>query len=232
MSLIIKSVPYHLQVYEIIKEKILTGELESGERIYENKISQELGVSRSPVREALRMLEQDEFLALTSSGLIVNPMDFEDMEEIYQCRMAVEPFAAKLSVSKFDQESIEELQECVNNAKEYHATKQFNKVIEANTWFHNLIVRKCENNRLKSFIEKIGFLAILSRVSEFQCYQRDEDYLEEHQAVVNALKAGDGDLVEETLRNHIENDLTFYKRKYLEKEACQRPLDSNTNLID
>ncbi|MFA6809352.1 MAG: GntR family transcriptional regulator, partial [Eubacteriales bacterium] len=81
MSSIIKNTLYHLQVYEITKEKILSGELKSGERIYENKISQELGVSRSPVREALRMLEQDEFLVLTPSGLIVNPMEFEDMEE-------------------------------------------------------------------------------------------------------------------------------------------------------
>ncbi|MGI6451833.1 MAG: GntR family transcriptional regulator [Desulfitobacteriia bacterium] len=211
MSSIIRSTPYHLQVYDIIKQKILSGELERGERIYENKLSQVLGVSRSPIREALRMLEQDEFLVVNDSGLIVNPMDFQDMEEIYQCRMAVEPFAAKLAVGAINQERIRELQECVDKAKEYHVKKQFNKVIEANTCFHSLIVVDCGNKRLKGFIEKISSLAILSRVSEFQCYHRDEVYLEEHQAVVDALKDRNENLVEDRLRNHINNDLKFFK---------------------
>jgi DNA-binding GntR family transcriptional regulator len=211
MSSIVKSTPYHLQVYDIIKQKILSGELERGERIYENKLSQELGVSRSPIREALRMLEQDEFLVFNDSGLIVNPMDFHDMEEIYQCRMAVEPFAAKLAVSVINQERIRELQECVDKAKEYHVKKQFDKVIEANTSFHSLIVADCGNNRLKGFIKKISSLAILSRVSEFQCYHRDEVYLEEHQAVLDAIKDRNEKLVEDRLRNHINNDLRFFK---------------------
>ena len=217
MSSIIKNMPYHLQVYDIIKQKILSGELESGERIYENKLSQMLGVSRSPIREALRMLEQDEFLVVNDSGLIVNPMDFQDMEEIYQCRMAVEPFAAKLAVATIDKERIEKLQECVDSAKEYHSKKKFNKVIEANTSFHSLVVTDCGNNRLKGFIEKISLLAILSRVSEFQCYQRDEVYLKEHQAVIDALKDRNEKLVEDSLRNHISNDLKFYRMKYQEK---------------
>lgn len=219
MNSIKKSIPYHLQVYEIIREKILSGELRSGERIFENKISQELGVSRSPIREALRMLEQDEFLELTSSGLIINPMNFRDMEEIYQCRMAVEPFAAKLAVTRFNEEDILELQNCVNKAKEYHEKTKLSRVIEANTCFHNLIVKNCGNSRLLSIIDKISSLAILSRVSEFQCYQREDDYLEEHQAVVSALIEGDEDLVENTLRKHIENDLIFYKKKHIEKDT-------------
>lgn len=217
MSSIIKSTPYHLQVYDIIKQKILSGELERGERIYENKLSQMLGVSRSPIREALRMLEQDEFLVVHESGLIVNPMDFQDMEEIYQCRMAVEPFAAKLAVAVLNKERIEKLQECVDQAKEYHLKKQFNKVIEANTCFHSLIITDCGNNRLKGFIEKISSLAILSRVSEFQCYQRDEVYLEEHQAVIDALRDKNEKLVEDSLRNHINNDLKFYRMMYRKK---------------
>lgn len=217
MSLIIKSTPYHLQVYDIIKQKILSGELESGERIHENKLSEMLGVSRSPIREALRMLEQDEFLVVNDSGLIVNPMDFQDMEEIYQCRMAVEPFIAKLAVATMNKEKIENLQECVDRAKEYHVKKQFNKVIEENTSFHSLIITNYGNKRLKGFIEKISSLAILSRVSEFQCYQRDEVYLEEHQAVIDAIKDRNEKLVEDSLRNHINNDLKFYRMKYQNK---------------
>lgn len=214
MNYIQKSIPFHLQVYEIIREKILSGELKGGERIYENKISQELGVSRSPIREALRMLEQDEFLVLnSSSGIIVNPMKFEDMEEIYQCRMAVEPFAAKLALERINEEDISVLQQCVKEAKEYHNKKQFNKVIEANTCFHDLIVEKCQNTRLKAFIQKIRSLAILSRVSEFQCYQREDGYLAEHEAILEAIILKDENGVEIRLRDHIVNDYAFYKEQ-------------------
>lgn len=214
MDIIKKSVPYHLQVYEILREQILSGELKSGERIYENKISQELGVSRSPIREALRMLEQDELVINSSSGLSVNPMDFKDMEEIYQCRMAVEPFAAKLAVPRMKKNDIEALQELVDKAKEYHTENLYNKVIEVNTKFHDLIVINCGNSRLKAIIEKIGSLAILSRISEFQLYQRKEDYLVEHEAILKALISKDGEKVEQSLRDHIINDFSFYKSQY------------------
>jgi len=217
MSSVIKSAPYHLQVYEIIKEKILSGELTTGERIYENKISQELGVSRSPVREALRMLEQDEFLVLTSAGLTVNPMEPEDMEEIYQCRIAIEPFAARYAVMRLTDDSLEALQRFVDQARECHGRSEFNKVIEINTCFHDCIIRNCGNSRLQNILERISSLALLSRVSEFQCYQRKDDYLKEHQAVIDAFKARDEDLVETTFRDHIRNDLKFYQQKYYEK---------------
>lgn len=217
MDSIKKNIPYHLQVYEILREKILSGELTSGERIYENKISQELGVSRSPVREALRMLEQDELLSLTSSGLIVNPMNFEDMEEIYQCRMAVEPFAAKLAASRFNMEDIEKLKEFVKKAREYHKANHYNKIIEVNTKFHNLIVANCGNSRLKTIVEKISSLAVLSRISEFQLYQRGEEYLDEHETIIEALVSRNGDKVEKTLREHIINDLNFYKDQFSKK---------------
>jgi DNA-binding GntR family transcriptional regulator len=214
MSNIQKSVPFHLQVYEIIKEKILSGELKGGERIYENKISQELGVSRSPVREALRMLEQDEFLVYNPpSGLIVNPMNFEYMEEIYQCRMAVEPFAARLALESIREEDISTLEQCVKEAKEYHNKKQFSKVIEVNTRFHDLIVEKCRNSRLKAFIQKTRTLAILSRVSEFHCYQREDGYLAEHEAILEAINMKDENELEKRLRNHIMNDYVFYKEQ-------------------
>ena len=218
MNYIQKSVPFHLQVYEIIREKILSGELKSGERIYENKISQELGVSRSPVREALRMLEQDEFLVLSpSSGLVVNPMNFKDMEEIYQCRMVVEPFAARLALERIDEKDISALQQYVKEAKEYHNKKQFNKVIEANTYFHDLIVDKCQNTRLKAFIQKTRSLAILSRVSEFQCYQREDGYLAEHEAILEAIILKDENEVENRLRDHIVNDYVFFKEQFNDK---------------
>ena len=212
---VVKSLPFHLQIYDILKKKILSGEIGIGERLYENKISQELGVSRSPVREALRILEQDELVVVTPPGLIVNPMEYKDMEEVYQCRMGVEPFAAKLAAERLSTEELKELTSLVEQAKAYHARKQYDKVIEVNTDFHDLIVGTCGNDRLKSIIKKIQSLIILSRHAEFQCYQRNEDYLMEHEQVLEALLSRNGDEAERRLRQHIINDFEFYRNKVL-----------------
>lgn len=214
MDTVVKSLPFHLQIYEILKNKILNGEIKSGERIYENKISQELGVSRSPVREALRILEQDELVISNSGGLIVNPIRFSEMEEVYQCRMAVEPFAAKLAAEKVDKQDIAILQDLVNQAMTFHQHKQFKEVIQCNTQFHDLIIERCGNKRLIGIIQKISSLIILSRREEFQYYQRDNAYLKEHRAVLEALSNRNGDEAENLLRKHIMNDFVFYTKEY------------------
>ncbi|CDX00361.1 FCD domain protein [Desulfitobacterium hafniense] len=214
MSAITKSLPFHLQIYEILKGKILNGEISRGERLYENKISQELGVSRSPVREALRMLEQDELVVVTSTGLIVNPMEFSDMKEIYQCRMALEPFAAKISADKLTNEDLAALRNLVIQARVYHNQKAYEKVVESNTQFHDIIIQSSGNSRLIGIIEKIRSLIILSRKTEFECYQREEGYLDEHEGVLEALTQRNGDEAERLLRIHIMNDFEFYSLAY------------------
>jgi DNA-binding GntR family transcriptional regulator len=210
-DIIVKSLPFHLQIYEILKKKIISGELQAGNRIFENKISQELGVSRSPVREALRILEQDELVIVTANGLMVNPMNQEDMEEVYQCRMAVEPFAAKLAASQLSNEELHELKELVTKARAHHQREEYNEVIEANTVFHDIIVRACGNSRLKAIVAKIHLLTILSRRTELQCYKRNEDYLLEHEKVLEALIMRNGTEAEKRLREHINNDFRFYQ---------------------
>jgi len=212
MSAITKSLPFHLQIYEILKNQILNGEISRGERLYENKISQELGVSRSPVREALRMLEQDELVVVTPTGLVVNPMEFSDMEEIYQCRMAVEPFAAKIAADKLTAEDLDSLRNLVTQARAYHNKKAYEKVVESNTQFHDMIIQSSGNRRLIGIIEKISSLIILSRKTEFDCYQRDWDYLDEHEEVLKALTERNGAEAERLLRIHIMNE--FYSLAY------------------
>ncbi len=214
MDIVQKSTPYHLQIYEILKEQILTGKIKSGERLLENKISIELGVSRSPVREALRMLQQDELIIINTNGLIVNPMEYLEMEEIYQCRIATEPYAAKLATKNWTKDDSESLKEIIEKAKQHHERKEFIKLVEANTFFHDSIVQKCNNSRLVAIIDKLRSLTILSRRAEFECYNRDDEYLVEHYQILEALTTKDGIVAEKALRNHIENDYKFFKDKF------------------
>lgn len=214
MSSVIKNMPFHLQVYQILRESILTGKFRPGERLLELKLAQELGVSRSPVREALRMLERDGLINTIENGTMVNPMEVEDIEEIYQCRIATEPYAGYLAALRIKDEEILELEQLVNEAESAYDQKEFERVVDLNTAFHDQIVRISGNGRLSEIVEKIRSLSILARNTEFKVYSRPRDYLDEHKEIVKAFKSKDAHSVESVIRKHIENDWMYYSQQY------------------
>ncbi|MHB1654439.1 MAG: GntR family transcriptional regulator [Desulfitobacteriaceae bacterium] len=225
MGSIIKNMPFHLQVYQIVRESILTGKRRPGERLFEVRLAQEMGVSRSPVREAMRMLEQDGLVITTESSSIVNPMEIGDMEEIYQCRIATEPYAGFLAANKMSPEKIAELAGMVEQAEEAHKQGNYELVVELNTAFHDLIVGSSGNRRLCEIVDKIRSLIILARNAELRTYLRPSDYLDEHREIVNGLREGDPAEVESVLKKHIENDWQYYMEHY---QASQVEMEKET----
>lgn len=203
-------------MYQIIREQIISGQRKPSERLLEMKIAEELGVSRSPVREALRMLEQEGLLISCENGLAVYPMKFGEMEEIYQCRMATEPFAAFLATYKLNAEDLNNLDEFINQAGLAYQRESYQEVVEFNTKFHDLITKSSGNQRIIKIIESLKSFTILSRNTELRVYRRPIDYLLEHKLILQALKNRDSDLVNEIMRMHIENDWLFLK-KFLNK---------------
>ena len=214
MASVIKNMPFHLQVYQILRESILTGKFRPGERLLELKLAQELRVSRSPIREALRMLEQDGLVINMDNGTVVNPMEVEDIEEIYQCRIASEPYAGFLAALRITEEEIAELEQLVNEAEVAYDQKDSERVVELNTTFHDQIVRISGNRRLSEIVDKIRSLSILARNTELQVYSRPGDYLDEHKEIVKAFKSKDAHVVESVIRKHIENDWKYYSQQY------------------
>lgn len=210
MDRVIKKTVYHHQVYEIVKRQILSGQLKSGQRIPENGIAQSLGVSRSPVREAMRMLEQDQLILSTPGGLIVNPLDAETVLEIYECRILLESYAARQGVETLSDADIEQLAQYVEQSMQYHREQDFARVIDSNTRFHEALNNCCTNQSLRRMMERSHDLSLLARAQEFACYKRDDSYLREHMAVVDALRLRDARLVEDRMREHIANDRRFY----------------------
>ena len=108
-SKVTKSIPFHLQVYQILRDEIFTGKKKPGERIIESKIASEMGTSRSPVREAIRLLEHDGLIVNEYGTLTIFPLTAESISDIYHCRIAVESYAAFLAVENFTEDKIEEL---------------------------------------------------------------------------------------------------------------------------
>lgn len=212
----VQKTTYHLQVYRLIKQDILSGKIKCGERINEYNLAKEFGVSRSPVREAVRMLESDGLLVPCQNGTRVNPLEGQSICEIYQARMVLESFAARDCVGRIKQAELLLLERCIQDSREAHVSGAINKVIEANTCFHDQIVSYCPNTVIQGMIAKQRDLSLLARRKEFECYhKREDDYLSEHKSILSAIEKGDAQEVENQMRQHIAHDLAFYQQQLL-----------------
>ena len=214
MYSVIKSTPLHSQMYEILKNQILTSVLKAGEKIQENKIAQDFGVSRSPIREALRMLQQDGLVYSALGRLTVTSLALEDIEKIYQCRLVMEGYAARLCAARITKELAMELYSCIEKAMHYHEEKDSDQVIHYNTMFHDGIIQGCNNEYLQSLIDRNKALVLLARTHEFRTYMRSGEYLQEHLLLLEVMKKHNCKTSEATMRKHILNDWAFYKKNY------------------
>jgi DNA-binding GntR family transcriptional regulator len=214
---IVKSFPLHLQVYENLRARIIHAEIPSGTRILESKLSKELGVSRSPVREAIRMLCSDDLLVEGSRGLEVNPMSYETTVEAYECRIVMEAFAARFAAERVDENTLHELSACVDGVvklRKDHNPENYARIIDFNSRFHDLIVSASKHRRMQQYIEKNAVFVTLARINEYYLYHRESDYVDEHVAILKALERHDGNSAEKFMRQHAQHDLDFYRASY------------------
>ena len=107
-----ETIPAYTQAYEYIRDQILNGELDRGTKLTEERLAEEIGISRTPVREAIRKLEQE---GLIQNKRVVNPSDM-DLRHIFQVRILLEGFAARYCASYMTEEVLEKLKSCVISA--------------------------------------------------------------------------------------------------------------------
>ena len=136
-------------VFHTLREAILKGELKPGERLMELQLAAKLGVSRTPIREAIRMLEQ-EGLAVTipRKGAEVAKMTEKGMEDVLQIRRALDELAVQLACDKMDEEHLEELRRAMKAFENAARTGQVKQVAQADVAFHDAIYRAADNPKL------------------------------------------------------------------------------------
>lgn len=212
MNIIVKSEPFHTQAYNLIKDEILTCKLRGGERVSENLLAGKLNISRSPVREAMRMLERDKLLVPSPNGMVVNPLPAAEVKEIYECRIMLESFAARLTAVCIDEKDIGVLEECIEQAGASHRADDTAAILHFNTTFHETIIALCGNTHLIDLNELNRGLTILARSRELHDYHRSPDYIGEHQSILDAFRKRDADLAEKAMRHHVINDMAFHMK--------------------
>ncbi len=212
------------RVFHTIRENILSGRYGQHEELKENPIAQELGVSRTPVREALRQLELEGLVSIVpNKGAYVIGITEKDMKDIYAARSLLEGRCTRWAAEHITEEQIEQLEENLELSKFYVKRKNYTQVCELDTRFHEILYAASNsrmfNHLLSNFHHYVERVRRISLATE----GRAEESNREHGRILEAIQAKDGTLAERLATEHVLNTLEHmdtYGMENLLKASC------------
>jgi len=193
-------------VYEALRDAIINQVLKPGERLMETELADEMGVSRTPVREAIRKLELEGYVVMIPrKGAYVAGLSIKDINEVFEIRGALEALAAGLAAQRATQEEIEEMQRNVYMEAAHWETSDLIKTIELDTKFHELIYTASRNNRLLNMIKDLRDQVQRFRTTTLAVPGRMKFALDEHRRIVEAIAERDVAAAQKAASAHIES---------------------------
>ena len=196
--------PLREMVYEELKIQILTGAIVPGTRMMEVELAEEMGVSRTPIREAIRKLEKEGLVTIEPRrGAYASMISTEDMVEILEVRQDLEGLAAQLAASRMSEEQMDELKKIAENYNQAVSEGSMEDMIRYDTAFHRLIVDSCNNKILVHMIEQLQELVLRFRYIYYDNFRRAEHMPKEHRDIIEGIASGDADKAREAADVHI-----------------------------
>lgn len=196
------------QVYYAVRSAILTGALSPGDRLVETQLAEWLQVSRTPLREALRQLQQDGLVtADVSGGLRVTTITAADAEELYDCRLALEALAVAGACTYATPEQLEAIAACVAQAEgataNSHGSLSAESLLDVDYQFHHLIAEGSGNRRLVSLLDSLFDAMALLRIQTLQQNPNVLDIRLEHRQIYEAILTRDPEVAVAAITQHL-----------------------------
>ena len=206
MNVNLNNVLVRTKAYNLLKEEIIKGTFQPGERIVEIALSEKLGVSRTPLREALHLLEREGFLTrLEKKGLMVSVFSEQETRDLYMVRSNLEGLAVKIVTETINERQKKRFLKLSNEIDGYCEKGDESKAFDKAKMLHNLIREFCNNNVCVSFL-----LSLDERIARYKRVSiseggRQRSALAEHREIINLILTGDADRAEEAMKRHIMN---------------------------
>jgi DNA-binding GntR family transcriptional regulator len=193
------------QVYAAVRARILSGELPRGSRLRQAALADELGVSRTPLREALRRLATEGLVELTANrGATVAEHDFGDQRQSWLARMALEPGAARIAAERNDGPSVRAMRDAIEAQRAAGGDPA--ESYDVNRGFHLALVAASGNPYLLRFAEMLWApqLGVLIYAMQADDPAHVLAWADDHERITDAVEAGDAQLAERLTREHIQ----------------------------
>ena len=200
-----KTVSLADQVFEQLENDIIQGVYSKGEILTELKLAEQLQVSRTPIREALRRLEQERLIEDTGKGSRVLGITREDVEDILNIRLYLEGLASYYATVNITPEGQEELSHIVDLQEFYYNKWDPERLRQADDSFHDVICRLSRRSVIYDTLSPLHRKTRRYRRISMQNKERATQTLKEHRAIYEAILSGNADLARELTTKHIEN---------------------------
>lgn len=201
---------YSLQarVFNRIREDILNGIYKENDELKEMTIGAELGVSRTPVREALRQLELEGLVKIIpNKGAYVIGISSKDLKDIYEMRARLEGLCARWATRNATKEDIARLDE-ISDLTEFHfEKKKFDKVLELDNEFHETLYQMAASKMLYRTLSDFHHYLEIIRKKTLSSDKRVSHSIKEHRNIIDSIKAGDEDMAEQLAMLHMKNTI-------------------------
>ena len=194
------------KVFQQLKNSILSGEFENGAELREIALAKKLGVSRTPVREALRQLEQEELVEIyPNRGAYVKGITYKDVEDIFRIRARLEGLCAEMAVSSITHEQLDKLDEIILLSKFYEEKKDMEHLLKMDSQFHEVLFESCGSKMLEHQLTDYPQYVQNARLRSLKRQERAKKSTQEHEEILLAIKDKDAKRADELATRHILN---------------------------
>lgn len=193
-------------VFNTLRQGILTGILKPGERLMEIHLAKRLGVSRTPIREAIRMLELEGLVTMVPrKGAEVSRISKKDLSDVLEVRRVLDCLATELACERITDEQKAELERAENLFVEATSSNDFTKIAEADVAFHDVILRASGNERLIQMVNNLAERIYRYRLEYIKDKKNHSRLIEEHAQIVRYVINGNSQQAVEAAKIHIDN---------------------------
>ncbi|WP_206812985.1 GntR family transcriptional regulator [Paradesulfitobacterium ferrireducens] len=208
--------PIRETVFSTLRNAILDGKLRPGERLVERDIAEKLGISRTPIREAIRKLELERLVVhIPRKGVVVAGFTKEEVMEILAIRSVLEGLICRIAAEKIEDKEVERLEYLLEQINQEHLKGNVKKVNTLHDKFHDTIYRSADSPRLYDLISTLGeYIRKFAQIG-YTKPGRTEKAIIEHREMLNSLRKRDPKEAERTAIKHVENSRDAYLETYM-----------------
>jgi len=193
-------------VFNTLRQAILTGELKPGERLMEIHLANRLGVSRTPIREAIRKLELEGLVTMIPRrGAEVAQITEKSMNDVLEVRRAMDALCVELACDRITEEELEELRKACEGFEQAVKTKDAKKIAQADVTLHDIIVQATGNKRLIQLVNNLSEQMYRYRFEYIKDFNQHEKLVEEHRIIYESIVNKDKETASTAAKLHIDN---------------------------
>jgi len=212
-----KRKPLREEVYDSLKKSILHGKVKAGQRLVEEQLANQIGISRTPVREAFHKLERDDLVTrLPKGGFAVRQFTKEDVEEIFGIRSALESYAAYLATLHITPDKVSALERKVEESENALKKNDDEKIIQLHTEFHDLLYKSCKSKKLIEMINNYRDYFYRYRSALLHAPNGFKTSIADHRQMLEAMKRKNPRVVERLVRSHLDRGMEIVLKEISE----------------